>query len=90
MGAIRNTKRMIQLGPVQYNPNIFNNLIIRKNGWGIEHDESDDIETVKTLSSSPPPLCDFYTKPKYINPNKFTKPAEKINYILLESEGTNF
>jgi hypothetical protein len=68
LGAIRNAKRMVQKGHVQYDPNLFKKLIIHGNGWDIQHDESDDIEKIKT-----PLSCDFHEKPKYINPNEIIK-----------------
>ena len=77
LGAVRVAKRLVQKGPVQYDPNIFKQLIILGNGWHIhptEMDESDDIEkekkVIKTNAS-----CDFHTKPKYINP--FTRGLTK-------------
>jgi hypothetical protein len=65
MGAIRVTKRMVQKGPIQYDPNIFKKLIMHGNGWEVEHDESDDIEKSKRREELD---ADFYKMPKYINP----------------------
>jgi hypothetical protein len=67
LGAIRNAKRMVQKGTVQYDPNLFKKLIIHGQGTYIQHDESDDIEKIKVLTPKNS-SCDYYGKPKYINP----------------------
>ena len=58
-------RRMVQKGPVLYDADIFKKLIIHGNGWGTEHDESDDIEKSKRQEELE---ADFYKMPKYINP----------------------
>ena len=47
MGAIRSAKRGVQMKQVSYEPNLFQKLIIYRNGWHVrptEKDESDVIE----------------------------------------------
>tara|TARA_R100001244_G_scaffold103457_2_gene76931 strand:- start:18 stop:302 length:285 start_codon:yes stop_codon:yes gene_type:complete len=72
LGVIRSTTRLVQRGQVQYDPNIFKQLIIKGNGWEIEHDESDDIEKTKRREELD---SDFYKMPQYINP--FENPSVK-------------
>jgi hypothetical protein len=67
---IRNAKRMVQLGKVQYDPNMYKLLFIPHRN--IEHDESDDIEKSKRREELD---ADFYKMPKYINP--FENPSIK-------------
>jgi hypothetical protein len=55
LGVVRATKRLVQKGQVQYDPNIFKQLIIKGNGWDhpTEKDESDHIEEEKKIIKTP-------------------------------------